>query len=159
MSDAPQEFENLQKLLKLKRHESPPPGYFNNFSSLVVNHLEREARQRSKIKNSRLLKCLSFLETNPMTAGLFGVGVCGLLAVGITFSQERGSSDYSAAGKVTIDISDNALDGSLSGLNKGSRSSFVSASLDPVFSSNFTGSSSSGFDRLAFQPLNLSIGQ
>ena len=31
-----QDFEKLQRMLKLKRHEQPPPRFFNNFSTIVT---------------------------------------------------------------------------------------------------------------------------
>lgn len=40
-----EEFEDIQKLLRLKRHENPPPGYFRDFSNGVmakVRKLEAE---------------------------------------------------------------------------------------------------------------------
>ena len=36
MNAEPENFDQLCRLLKLKRHESPPPRYFNDFSSQVI---------------------------------------------------------------------------------------------------------------------------
>ena len=38
--DSPENFQSLQKLLKLKRYEQPPPRYFNEFSGHVIARLQ-----------------------------------------------------------------------------------------------------------------------
>jgi hypothetical protein len=45
METSPEQFESLQKLLKLKRYEHPHPRYFNDFSARVIARIEAgEAR-------------------------------------------------------------------------------------------------------------------
>src|SRR6185437_12545452 len=97
MSTAPEEFEKLQKLLKLKRHEQPPPGYFNNFSTRVINGIDRQAQKEYQRYGEAawLFRLLGTLETNPIAAGVFGMSLCGLLVAGIAYSQTPDSSDYS----------------------------------------------------------------
>ncbi|HZV36264.1 MAG TPA: hypothetical protein VFB72_16930 [Verrucomicrobiae bacterium] len=106
MSTAPEEFEKLQQLLKLKRHEQPPPGYFNNFPTLVINRLERAAEQQSGLQ-AWFSRAVGILETNPVAAGLFGMSVCGLLISGIAYSQSSGSGPtLSGNSGLAIDVAD-----------------------------------------------------
>ncbi len=39
MNENNKNFDELKRLLKLKRHEIPPPGYFNNFSGEVISRI------------------------------------------------------------------------------------------------------------------------
>ena len=91
MNENQPNFESLRRLLELKRHETPPPGYFNNFSRQVVARIrtgEAEARADSSFANMPwLLRLLRSFETKPVFAGGFATALCGLLLFGAVMAQ------------------------------------------------------------------------
>ena len=91
MSEAPEQFEQLRRLLSLKRHEQPPPGFFNNFSSQVMVAIKSEPEpaflDRIWDEAPWLKRIFTVLETNPLAAGAFATTICALLVGGIVYSQ------------------------------------------------------------------------
>ena len=89
MSSSPDNFESLRKLLSLKRHEQPPPGFFAEFPRRVMARLEREAAAPAMSLWQRFT--LSF-EWTPALACALGVVVCGLLLTGVVYSFQDESA-------------------------------------------------------------------
>ena len=88
MSNTPEEFEKLRKLLKIKRHEQPPPGYFSNFSGLVINRIEHDSGAGTALSEVPWLrKLFRMFETSPLIGGLFGSAVCALVILGIMLAN------------------------------------------------------------------------
>lgn len=89
MDNRPEEFEKLRKLLKIKQHEQPPPGYFNNFSSLVINRIERDGSAHAAlIEVPWLRKLFGMFERSPVVGGLFGSALCAVVILGITLANQ-----------------------------------------------------------------------
>ena len=101
MSHSPDEFGRLRSLLALKRHEVPPPGYFDDFSRQVIVRIRAgdvaEERQGllSFFAGSRWLEALFSFQAKPALACVFGLAVCGVLLVGAFHSE---SNSQNAAG-------------------------------------------------------------
>jgi len=94
MNENQPNFESLRRLLSLKRHETPPPGYFNHFSSQVIARIragetgaEAGWPERLFTIMPRLLGFLQSLETKPVFAGGFATGLCALLLFGALMAQ------------------------------------------------------------------------
>ena len=89
MSEGQEDFGQLRKLLKLKRYELPPPGYFNHFSTSVINRLEREAQSGHSQTAAAGLNWFGLLRRvlaeNPISTGIFAV--CGIMMVVVGNSQ------------------------------------------------------------------------
>jgi hypothetical protein len=157
MSSSPEDFGNLQKLMKLKRYEQPPPGYFNTFSTCVINRLEADERVNTPARLGVWRKFLSLLETNPMAAGIFGISVCGLLISGIAYSQRGESEDSAAAVNLDGAVAANGPATSASPWGKAA-DTFVAASTEPVLGTNVPGTSLSPLGSMGFQEASFTIG-
>lgn len=80
-------FDQLRKLLALKRYEQAPPGYFTNFSSKVIARIEAtDAAELSWWQKLGLQ-----LDFKPALMCGLGVVVCGLLSVGVLTSAFEGA--------------------------------------------------------------------
>ena len=103
MNPDSENFNAVRRLLALKRHEQPPPGYFNNFSSQVISRIKAGEGAEHASSIGRLFAkagwwqhLVAVLEAKPAFAGAFGAAVCALLISGIVYS-ENGPTPVSAA--------------------------------------------------------------
>jgi hypothetical protein len=90
MNPSPEEFDQLRKLLTLKRHEQPPPGFFNHFSDKVIARIEAEALITPISWRQRLLPDL---DAKPVLACAYGLVITGLLVVGLGISASLDSEE------------------------------------------------------------------
>lgn len=79
-----EQFEQLRKLLALKRYEQPPPGYFDRLPRQIISAIEAEQTR----PQPWVLRFWSTLQRKPAFAGAFGVAVCALVVGGIFFATE-----------------------------------------------------------------------
>ena len=77
------QFEQVRKLLALKKHEQPPPRYFQEFSGRVIARIH--ALESAQPVTWRRRLGLDF-DLKPALLGVFGVAACGLLLVGVISS-------------------------------------------------------------------------
>ena len=80
METAPQDFSRLQKLLALKRHEQPPPGYFDRLPGQISARIKAESAAPAE---SWWQQFLVGLRTKPAWSLSFSVLVLGALAIGV----------------------------------------------------------------------------
>ena len=105
MNQDTEQFEQLRRLLALKRHEQPPPGYYHDFSRQVI--LRIKAGEQGEPGNIMerffeeapwLQRIWAAFEAKPALAGAFGLAMCGLLVAGLLAVD---SADVSSAGLVS----------------------------------------------------------
>ncbi len=85
MNDHDNNFEELRRLLTLKRHEVPPPGYFENFSDNVMARIH--AAQAAP-RLPWMLRFLQRFESRPAYPVAFASSLCMLLLFGIVSVQQ-----------------------------------------------------------------------
>jgi hypothetical protein len=73
--------DELQKMLALKRHETPSPRFFKGFSGQVIDRLHAPEPPVDQAWWQRL-----GLDSKPVLVSITGVTVCGLLVVGLIAS-------------------------------------------------------------------------
>ena len=95
MNENENNFESLRRLLALKRHETPPPGYFNTFSSRVISRIRagESARPDNAMEGlAWLFRVLEKFQLKPAFAGTFASALCVLLVVGIVYAERSEST-------------------------------------------------------------------
>jgi hypothetical protein len=95
MNEKEHNFEDLKRLLKLKQHEVPPPGYFNHLSGRVIARIRageaggsRSIMDRLAADSPWVVSLLRIFETRPGVIGAFATSLC-LLLVFVVVSTER----------------------------------------------------------------------
>jgi len=85
MSENENDFEALRRLLALKRHEIPPPGYFEDFSSRVIGRIRAGEAAREL---PWLLRLLQAFESKPAYPVALASVLCTLLLIGIVSVEQ-----------------------------------------------------------------------
>ena len=113
MNQKEHNFEDLKRLLKLKQHEVPPPGYFNDFSGHVVSRIRageaggsRSLMERLEADAPWVVNFLRIFETRPGVIGGLATSLCLLLVLAVVFSER---SDR--ASRALLNISEPAAAG------------------------------------------------
>jgi hypothetical protein len=144
MNENNQNFDELQRLLKLKRHEVPPPGYFNNFSDQIISRIQAGEAVELATKPSRLqveapwlVRFLAYFEASPAIVGGFATSLCLMLVLGVVLAERPESAPQSiftptALNSSSLSSSDAA---SVAALTPGSsQSSGIAISTNPATS-------------------------
>jgi hypothetical protein len=73
---SPEHFDSLEKLLRLKRYEQPPPRYFDEFSGRVISRIKAGAGRNSWWERFGF-------DLRPAFAAAAGMFACGLVVYGV----------------------------------------------------------------------------
>lgn len=85
MNSSPDDFKDLRRLLALKRHEKPPPGYFSYLPDKVMMRLERDDLSEYSTWWQWLVQKL---DAQPVLAGAYAFAISGLMLLGFKLSQD-----------------------------------------------------------------------
>ncbi len=93
MDTPPENFENLRRLLALKRHEQPPPGYFDELRAGVTDRLRagdvapERLGERLSWEIPWLSRLLESLSARPAVPGLLGAAACAVVLAGVLYAE------------------------------------------------------------------------
>jgi hypothetical protein len=100
MSPENENFQQLRRLLALKRHETPPPGYFDRFSAQVSARIragEGAVETGWLAPFGWFQRLWGVFETRPVLAGAFGAAVSALVVWGAVTSEVIDANTQSLA--------------------------------------------------------------
>jgi hypothetical protein len=89
MDNQPEEFQKLITLMKVKRYEAPPPGYFDRFSAQVIARIEVLSRRQPSWFERFILS----LGDRPALAASCGALMGAFLVAGFLISQPKGQPE------------------------------------------------------------------
>jgi hypothetical protein len=167
MNETKHNFSHVKRLLKLKQHEVPPPGFFNHFSEEVVARIRAgESRGQDSLVNRLqdsapwLVNFLRVFEAKPGLIGGFAASLCLLLVLGVVLAEhsENSPQNVFAAASVQPSSSNVASTSSTAtefasvGSAEGGIAISTNASLQPVASLFGQPSGSPLFQPASFAP-------
>ena len=82
MTQNPDNFNNLQRLLKWKKYEQPPPLYFNNFSTGIIVQIER---MNEVNQDPCWVRWFRSFDPKPILVCAYALAVGGTLLFGFSF--------------------------------------------------------------------------
>lgn len=151
-------FEKLRRLLRLKRHEQPPPRYFNEFSGNVIAAIRAaEAKKRPEYFWDRLYaeapwmrRLLHSLDNRPAVAAGFGAAVCALLITGLVTSQTMDVTPITVGPTLTQNETEIKAQGDVAS---------AAPAIQPVFGTNGSHAAGSLFDQIQIdtQPVGFQV--
>src|SRR5579859_976265 len=94
MNESEHNFKDLKRLLKLKRHEVPPPGYFHNFSGDVMARIKAgdgrdgvSFMEELEEKAPWLFNLVRLFQVKPAVAGGLATSLCVLMVFGLVLTE------------------------------------------------------------------------
>jgi hypothetical protein len=88
MNPDSENFDSLRQLLALKRHEIPPPGYFDRLPREIMARIKAgDTGDELGADPSWFQRFLQVFELKPVFAGAFGTAVCAFLISGVVTSE------------------------------------------------------------------------
>jgi hypothetical protein len=88
MSSPSDQFDSVQKILRLKRYEQAPPRYFNEFSGRVIARIERGEGRSSWWERFGF-------DLRPALAAVTGAFACALVVYGVATAEDVEPADVS----------------------------------------------------------------
>ncbi len=105
MSQDTENFDSLRRLLAIKRHEQPPPGYFNSFSREVIVRIRAGERGEDAHgfvwQMGWMQKILSFVQAKPALVGGLGFAACALVVFSVMSADGDSKMDLRNVAAVT----------------------------------------------------------
>jgi hypothetical protein len=139
MNEDENNFESLRRLLALKRYETPPPGYFNNFSRQVLQRIRASQNEPSVNLFEELFdhapwlaRLVQALDVRPVLAGGFAGSLCMLLLFGIVYAERPDMTPQPLLEVANSSLSLAAV--SPTALSQPVEQSGIVSSAEPVFS-------------------------
>ncbi len=141
MNETEPDFETLRRLLALKKHEVPPPGFFNSFSDNVVSRIRQgesgkpeTALERLFVEAPWVLSIIQAFQSKPAFTGVFASAVCLLIVAGIVYTDNPDPSQESLVPS-QVSQSGSAIQGiSPAFLNAAANQTSLDSSTNPVMS-------------------------
>ncbi len=88
MNTEPESFDELRRLMAVKRHEEPPPAYFQNLSGKIVSRIERGEGQLTLWE-----RLSSNFTLRPAFAYAFAVAAFGAFTASVIYSGKTASQE------------------------------------------------------------------